>query len=459
MNINLHHKSKKVLLINPAKKDSFQVTRIHMGLTLLGGMLIDANHDVRILDYAFLNGKFTKIPAPVPELKDVISDFKPDVIGISVFSYLYNEVGQMLSEISGLTDAVVMLGGPPFAVFPDDFIQNPAVDYIFQGEAELLLTKTVETAEKNNPPVIIQCPRPEPGDIPRICIDIAYGASFLTDYQIQLSRGCPFSCSFCNIHMVGGRKVRKRLIEDCVAEIVEAKNLHPSIGNISITDDCPTADKKRFKEFLKQFIKAKTGCTLSVDNMRADLIDEELLDLFVKARGQNVCLGTESGCPDVFKRVNKGLEIQDVIDTAGKVREHGLILGACFVIGLPGDSSARHEDSIALAKELSPDYLFWNMCVPWPGTEIGNWYKDNGHIADMRNFSTLIDPYVNFSDPVCWTDSFTKEERIRAWLKANLETHLWFNAEKCMGKLQNICKKYSLEASLAQFLRRLYPEK
>lgn len=449
---------KRILFINPAKKDSFPISRIHMGLTLLGEILLRNGHDARVIDYAFLKSGYVKIPVPVPSLSDLIKDYKPDIIGISVFSYLYDEVNEMVAEIGRLTNAVLILGGPHFAVFPEDFTENPNVDYIVKGEAELYIADIVRNAKKNSRAEIIVCERPSAPDIPPLNINIAYGNTFLTDYQIQLSRGCPFHCGFCNIHMVGGRQVRKRSLEECMAEILEAKRLHPSISNISITDDCPNADKGRFKDFLRMFIKADTGCTMLVDNMRADLIDDEMLELFVKARGLNVCMGVESGNPDVLNTMNKSETIDDIIKAAEMIRKHKLMLGNCFVIGLPGDTPARHEESIALAKHLKPDYLFWNMCVPWKGTAIRKWYDENGHVGDLRNFSTLIDPYLNFKEPVCWTDDFNKEERIRAWLKANLETHDWFKPQGNLDRIEKLCMKYDLKDSLASYLRRVYPD-
>jgi hypothetical protein len=106
------------------------------------------------------------------------------------------------------------------------------------------------------------------------------------------------------------------------------------------------------------------------------------------------------------------------------VRKHNnLSLGLCFVIGLPGDSLERHLYSLRLAKSLKPDYIFWNMCIPWPGTLVNQWYQTHGEIGDLRNFSTLIDTKVNFQEPVCSSPNFPKEDMIKAWLMANMETY------------------------------------
>lgn len=76
-------------------------------------------------------------------------------------------------------------------------------------------------------------------------------------------------------------------------------------------DDCPTYDRERFKLFLRMFGDAALGCSLWVDNMRANLIDEEMIQLYADAGGLNVCLGVESGHPDVFKQIAKGETLED----------------------------------------------------------------------------------------------------------------------------------------------------
>ena len=238
--------------------------------------------------------------------------------------------------------------------------------------------------------------------------------------------------------MIAGRKVRARDLYGVIDQIIRAKKQYPKLKNVTITDDCPTFNKNRFKRFLCLLKEANTGCTLSVDNMRADSIDDEMVALYKAAGGVNICLGVESGHPEVFNLIHKGESLTDIVEAAEKVRQSGIVLGLCFVIGLPEDNLERHLQSMRLAKLLRPHYIFWNMCVPWPGTEVGRWYQIHGEVGDIRNFSTLIDPRVNFKEPICSSRSFTKKQMIKAWLMANMETHFY------LASLQNIPKLFRL---------------
>ncbi len=411
---------KRILFINPAKKDYFLIQRVHMGFSLLGGILSRNGHEVKVVDYAFL--RWSKLRRSLPDTLEIINNFQPDIIGISVFTYLYDECLEIIERLSHFTEMPIILGGPHATLFPDDFTKDKRVSYIVRGEAENIILDLINTAKKEKLPIVINSPIPRPQDIPDINLDIVMGSKYVKVYQIQLSRGCPFSCSFCNINLLNSRRVRPRDLDLCVEQIKESKNKYPSINTIAITDDCPNYDKERFKQFLIKFKEIKIGCVLTIDNMRADLLDEEAVRLYKEAGGRNICLGVESGHPEVFASVNKKETLEDIINTARLIRKYKLELGLCFVIGLPGDNLERNKDSVRFANRLRPDYIFWNMCIPWPKTKVYEWFQKNGTIGDARNFSTLIDARVNFKRPPTYSSDFTCEERIKAWLISNLET-------------------------------------
>jgi radical SAM superfamily enzyme YgiQ (UPF0313 family) len=445
--------NKRVLFLNPAKGEFF-TERIHMGFTLLGQILSEAGCLVRVIDYSFLNSIRGKLK--IPTIEEAIADFKPDVVGISVFSYLYDESREIIDKVSGCTDAPIMVGGPHVTLFPEDFTDNKRVSHVVRGEAEAVISDMVANSRRTSRPEVVDCLVPTAEQIPPINLDIALGSEYMGDYQIQLSRGCPFNCSFCNVDLIAGRRVRPRDLELCLGQIEEAVRNRPSIRSVSITDDCPTFNRKRFKEFLREFAKRELGTLLTIDNVRADLVDEEMLQLYVLAGGQNICLGAESGHPEVFKLVNKGESLDKVVDAAGLIRKYGLQLGLCFVIGLPGDTMERHMSSLALAKQLKPDYIYWNMCTPWPGTEVHEWFLKHGELGDVKNFLSLIDQRLNYENPPAVSPDFTKEERIRAWLMSNLETYNipifsisnLRNFPANMSRLLHLARKYRLYKSL-----------
>lgn len=448
-------KPRRILFLNAGKEDNFVVKKLHLGLTVLATILKEAGHQVQIIDYAFLR-HISKL-VYVPSIEEVIQEFQPDVIGLSVFTYLWDECLNLIERISCCSSAPIILGGTHFSIFPEDFSSDPRISYIVRGEAESIIVDLVESAKKESTPVIINAPLPPLDAVPPCNLELAYGGQYLEYYQIQLSRGCPHQCSFCTIPIIGGRKLRTRDLNNVIDEIVKAKERYPRIKEICITDDFPSFNKARFKRFLELFKEADTGCLLWVDNMRADSIDDEMVSLYKAAGGYNICVGVESGNPEVFSLIHKGESLSAIIAGAKKVRQSGLVLGLCFIIGLPEDNMARHMDSMRLAKLLRPHYILWNVCNPYPGTGVYKWYQKHGEVGDNRNSSTLIDPNVDYKEPRFTSPNFPKKLMIKAWLMANMETHDYLASPKNILKLFRLTRIYGTYHSFLILLLRNVP--
>jgi len=84
------------------------------------------------------------------------------------------------------------------------------------------------------------------------------------------------------------------------------------------------------RPFLKPIRGKNTGRNLFLDNVRADLLDEEMVRLYVRAGGLNICLGTESGDPDVFKAIHKGESLERIVTAVEIIRNTTL----CSVFAL-----------------------------------------------------------------------------------------------------------------------------
>ncbi|AFM23494.1 B12-binding domain-containing radical SAM protein [Desulfomonile tiedjei] len=445
--------NKRVLFINPTKKRRTETDRVHLGFCLLGSILSDAGHETRVLDLSFL--QHVTDAAIIKDAQWHVQDFRPDVIGISVFSFLHRETVVLLRELETIWNGTVLLGGPHFAVFPEDFREFPNVDYVVRGEAENVILDILQPNTLTSNPTYIDAKPTNPDRIPRADLSVVYGNQHMTVFQIQLSRGCNYQCSFCSVHRVAGRQIRSRRIEECLEEIIAARSEFPAISNIVITDDCPGYDSLRLKQFLRLMAQSCQGVRLYIDNMRADIVDEELLELYVAAGGENICLGAESGHPEVFKKVHKGESLEKIRAAAGLVKKHNLLLGLCFIIGLPGDTPERHYHSVRFARSLEPDYCYWNMVVPWPGTAVYKWYEENGTVEDQRNFTTLVNDRAQFDSPICDSREFPKRELIRAWLIANMETHDLLVNPIALPKIMYLSIKYRILGSFLAYCIRL----
>jgi len=403
---------KRVLLFN-AKREKCEAISPHLGLAMLAGVLKSKGHDVLVVDYQLTH----EAPSPA----EFVKSFRPDVVGVTLYTATMKEANEVIDEVSKF-DLPIMVGGPHATLYHEELAGDSRLDYIVIGEAENVIVDVVENAKPLEKPQLVRTTPPDPKLLPYPEFAF-YGREGITIYPMQTSRGCPNACSFCAVYLVSTRKWRPRDPETCVAELVKAKKDLPSLSSVIIFDDNPTVKKDHIRRFLGAYIRENINLTLTVVNMRADGLDEEIIALLKGAKCPSIGLGVESGCPEVFEKIGKGETLEEIRTAAKLIKKHGMPLSLCFVIGLEGDSLENTKASIALAKELKPDHIFWNMITPFKGTKIREWYDENGRVFDVVNHSSYVDGDFVCDEPCAESPEFGVEDRKKAYMMAILETN------------------------------------
>lgn len=357
----------KVLFLRASKStDSNPVP--HLGLAILAAILGNRGHKVMVVDYTLFNRRHKH----APPLSKIMGDFIPDVVGVSVYTATYYEALHLINEIRPF-GCPIIVGGPHASLYHEEMSDLDCVDYIVKGEADELISDLVRNARVQAKPVVLEG---KPANLDRVPDpDFSYFLNWksINQYPLSTSRGCPFDCSFCSVKHISSKKWRKRDIGDCLNEVFHAKEMYPQLDSVKIVDDCPTLDVERFKSFLQKYTISQVGLHMTIDNMRADAIDDEMVMLAAGAGNRMICIGVEHGNEEVFNAIGKGEKLADIREAARRIKSSGLQLWACFVIGLPCDSLERTWDSINLARELKADQIYWNMAHPTKNTRIMDW--------------------------------------------------------------------------------------
>ncbi len=406
---------RKVLLFN-AKRDKCDSESPHLGLAMLAAVLKKKGHEVLVVDYQF------KHRCPSPE--EFIKDFKPDVVGITLYTATMKEANRIINSVSKF-DIPIIVGGPHATLYSDKLATDSRIAYIVKGEAEGIIAEITEnignyqSTSKNR---IIQSNLPDPQDLPYPDFTAFFSYKDILVYPLLTSRGCPYNCSFCAVHLVSSKKWRPRNPGDCIAEVMKAKRELPALNSVIVYDDSPMTRKEHAREFLELYIANNIDLPLSIINTRADCLDEEMVQLFKKVKCPSIGMGVEHGHPEVFNEIGKGETLDDIKKAAKLVKKYKMPLCLCFIIGLPGDSLEKTKHSINLAKELKPNHIFWNMATPFKGTRVREWYDQYGKVFDEIDHSSLVDGDFMCDEPCLESPDFSKEERKKAYLMAILET-------------------------------------
>jgi anaerobic magnesium-protoporphyrin IX monomethyl ester cyclase len=411
----------RILLINPYPSDLPPLSPWpHLGLTLLAARARECGHEVRVVDYAF--------SPKAPSVDFWLSDFSPQICGLTLYTAQMKQARQTIREIRGRTSAPIVLGGPHATLYAESLALENLGDWIFRGECDLKFGEEIPRISRETEARIVSADPPDLSQTPIPDFGAAFGSETMRTYPVQLSRGCPFACNFCSVKFLSTRTVRYRNLGLCLDEISSAAAARPNLREIRIVDDCPTFDLDRFKDFLRRYRDLNIGLPLHIDNLRADRIDEEMLDLLKSIGVDHVCVGVESGNPKVFDAIHKGESLDEIIKAARLIKRKGLRLYTCFIIGLPEATAAAERDSMRLARSLRPDWIYWNLFQPHKGTAARTWFDDHGRVFLEEDKSSLMGLSLSATEAPCDTPEFPAGERERLHLAAALETGAyWLN--------------------------------
>ncbi len=405
-------KKQKVLFVMPAITSSFQPS---LGLAILCTKLTQAGYDAIAVDYSYLQA--------APNLKYILSTYKPDIVAVSVFSLNLSRTQELIKRVLAYrTNIPIVVGGPHITLsttndFADDF---PNVVTQIKGEADIEIVNIIDSISNRNISPAIRCAPINMKDYVYPNFDLVLGGDSLKTYPMQLTRGCPFHCIFCNVNRLSGSIYRKRDIADCINEIELALQKYPSIDYVKLNDDAPNCDAGRFEEFLELYVSKGFRPKLEVMQMRADTLTLKMCQLLKKANAPAICLGVESADSNILKQIQKGETLEDIERACTYVKSCDIPLVLCFVIGLPNTTQENDEKSLDFAQRFQPIHCYWNIAQPMPETEMLEYFKKHG-----RTYSDNIGDSSTLDIAGCVADTleYSRLERMRMQCKAQATTN------------------------------------
>jgi radical SAM superfamily enzyme YgiQ (UPF0313 family) len=189
------------------------------------------------------------------------------------------------------------------------------------------------------------------------------------------SRGCPGGCTFCIKHVSYGNSVRLRSPENILAELQLLWDL--GLRNVHMYADLFTANREQVmgicEGMIREGLKFKWTC-----NSRVDYVDPEMLRAMSRAGCWLISWGIESACDDILKHVHKGITADKVERALRWSKAAGIMNWGFFILGLPGETEATIQATIALAKRLPLDLALFHLAAPYPGTPFFFEVVENG---------------------------------------------------------------------------------
>ena len=340
-----------------------------------------------------------------------VEDFRPDFVGVSFYSTAAGGAYELARRVKGaFPGAKVVAGGPHATALPEEALSTGDVDAVVRGEGEQTLVDVVaawlsgaswETsapridgiAWRSGTTVVTNRQRAHVAPVDalplpaRDLVDMRryrgfYLAKQRPETSVVLSRGCPFSCTFCSnmVWKLGAPLVRTRSPASVVEEF---EHLADDYG---IRETFDHADEFNARvgaamDIAQALAARNLGLTWKTQ-VRAYPLPPSLVEAMARSGCWYVHLGIESGNERTLKGIGKAITCEQVRAACVTLKQHGIKVHGLFMLFnvweeegqlvFEGVEETRRtlEFAESLAGEKLIDYIGWSVTTPYPGSRL-----------------------------------------------------------------------------------------
>ncbi|MCD6278148.1 MAG: TIGR04013 family B12-binding domain/radical SAM domain-containing protein [Desulfurococcales archaeon] len=324
------------------------------------------------------------------------SKYELVIVAISLMS---TQLPLLLGDIRKLVEsarkvgAITVVGGPHATGDPYGSLISLGFDVAFLSESERSFTEFIRAIVDEGDPLkvrgtafwdgerVILNGRPVPIDLNEYPpFSLKYG--FLG--PIEITRGCPFACKYCQVSYMFGTRPRHRRIDNLTYYALELikrglrdiRFISPnsfgygSMGssvNYSALEDLVTA----LQEVRKRGGRVYLGSFPS--EVRPDFVEAEVVKLIRdNVDNKRIIIGAQSGSDRVLKLIGRSHSADDVLNAVALLRQYGFGVDVDYIFGLPGETAEDCRETINhIAKVIGLGArVHAHVFLPLPGTPL-----------------------------------------------------------------------------------------
>lgn len=387
----------RVLLINPPYQTITSNLgvghQVPLGLLAVGGPLIDAGHEVKLLD---AECRRLSVGAVVHEVRQ----WGPDVVmtGHAGSTPAHPVSVRMLQAIKADRPGVVTVYGGVYPTYHAEHILagKPGVDVIVRGEGEATAAEFVRVLEADGPgpgphlrrvaglafrdgsEVVLTDSRP-----PLVDLDAWRVGWELIErwdsYQcfglgraaiVQFSRGCPHRCTYCGQHRFWVKWRHRDPVK--LADEVEWLHRTHGVHFVTIADENPTTLPDQWRSFLEQVRDRRLPVRFFATIRATDIVrDRDLLPLYRDAGILYVLMGVDSTSDEVLRQIRKGSTTREDYLACRLLKEHGIFSIVGHIVGFGGETRSTFRTALRQLRMYDGDYLDAMYVTPHAWTPFG----------------------------------------------------------------------------------------
>lgn len=400
----------KLLLVNTVNdRTDLDSALPHLGLGYIAAYLRERlSIEIKIIDW---------------NVKEQISEWKPDIVGISSATENYN-IAKDIAIFCKEQNVITIIGGHHITALPETLCGDIGV----LGEGEITAYEVIQSLQgglnkeklkiikgvcfRDGDKVVVTERRalieqidslPMPA---RDLLDIPKGGWA----HLFSSRGCPFRCVFCSsshfwqtTRFFSAEYVMKEL-----KVIIERYN--PK--HITFSDDLFIADRVRLVKLVelirKEGIHKKVSFSLKC---RANLVNEEAIRLLKMMNCIEIGMGLESGCQKILSFLKNNVTTEDGWNAITIIKKYKIFFSPTFIIGSPEETKADALESLEWIKRSKIDQFNFFTLMPLPATPLWTLALEKGKVSNDMDWDKLrLDPNTPLGDRIMLAEKMTVNE-------------------------------------------------
>jgi len=380
----------------------------NLGIGYLMSMLKHHGHEVDLVFEPGLddNGWLRLPPLAWFNREDALMEraraFKPDLVAVGSPTNLWPHASRAAERLKRELGVPLVVGGHHAQGMPEYIINHPYVDIVCTGEGELALLELVDRMQRGESylDVPTMWVKDSDGVVHRNEIGLLendldrfpypekqlwreYGV-FKDNLEVFTGRGCPFKCTFCNIHYQReifegkGDFLRKRSVANVIDEL--QRNLsNYDVKYVSVHDDNFTTNVLWVEEF----------CQVYADEIGLPwfcfgyptTIKPRLLKAMKGANCSMIFMGVDSGDAEVRRTLMERPMTDELIyEKARLIHEHGIGSYLSTVYGSPGETEAQMMKTLDMVTTMKPTQCSGNVFYPLPKTKLYDSSVEMGYL-------------------------------------------------------------------------------
>ncbi|MGH9438011.1 MAG: B12-binding domain-containing radical SAM protein, partial [Terriglobia bacterium] len=238
--------------------------------------------------------------------------------------------------------------------------QDPAIagaDHVVEGEAEEVIAELAADLERGAAkPFYKAAQLPDLTQTPLPHLHLANLKRY-SAMPVQYSRGCPFTCEFCDIIEIYGRRPRTKTPDQVCAELEQIYRLGWR-GPVFLVDDNFIGNKKNVKILLPRLVEwmrdHKFPFSLFTEASLNIAGDEDLLRQMRQAHFTRVFMGIETPVEESLRETHKLQNLRkDLLESVKLIQSFGIEVMAGFIVGFDHDPPDIFERQIKFIRDAA----------------------------------------------------------------------------------------------------------